>query len=60
MRRPRSEGRRSQDERLIERLAGDDQDALYFSVSLWRARGLLGNNNVGHGEKTSDPYVLIK
>ena len=36
-----------------------DQAALYFSVSLWRARRLLGNNNNTQG-KTSDPYVLVK
>jgi len=36
-----------------------DQAALYFSVSLWRARRLLGNNSNAQG-KTSDPYVLVK
>ena len=36
-----------------------DRAALYFSVSLWRARRLLGNNNNTQG-KTSDPYVLVK
>ena len=35
-----------------------DQAALYFSVSLWCARGLLGNNSNVQG-KTSDPYVLV-
>lgn len=36
-----------------------DQSALYFSASLWRARGLLGNNAHASG-KTSDPYILVK
>ena len=36
-----------------------DQSALYFSVSLWRARGLLGTNAHASG-KTSDPYILVK
>ena len=37
-----------------------DQAALYFSVSLWRARRLLGNNAHADRGKTSDPYVLVK
>ena len=41
---------------------GDDDDtsALYFSVSLWRAKQLLGNNTDVKGKKTSDPYILVK
>ena len=41
---------------------GDDDDtsALYFSVSLWRAKELLGNNTDVKGKKTSDPYILVK
>ena len=41
---------------------GDDDDtsALYFSVSLWRAKSLLGNNAGADGKKTSDPYILVK
>ncbi|KAJ1453559.1 hypothetical protein M885DRAFT_524052 [Pelagophyceae sp. CCMP2097] len=50
----------------IEESEGDDdgdelndagESALYFSVSIWRARGVLGNND---GGKSSDPYVLAK
>lgn len=41
---------------------GDDDDTstLYFSVSLWRAKHLLGNNAGKNGQKTSDPYILVK
>ena len=38
----------------------EDHSALYFSVSLWRAKRLLGNNSAGGGKKTSDPYILVK
>ncbi|KAJ8613533.1 hypothetical protein CTAYLR_002148 [Chrysophaeum taylorii] len=37
----------------------DDHESVtwYFSVSIWRARNLHGNNN---GGRSSDPYVLVK